>query len=140
MANEAVMLTELEPACSAIVSNTTAITKGSLCKLTDPNTAALSAAAGEMLCGIAATDKIANDGKTSLGFYKRGEFKMYASGAIPCGMAVSSAADANYPNYVKIAAVTCSGASVLGIAEETVANGETLKILVNVGCGGNQIS
>lgn len=140
MANEATLLFALEPAIPFTCSNSTGIEKGSLLKLTDPMTAALSATAEEMLAGIAVEEKIANDGKTQIPVIVRGIVKMYASGAINVGQAVASAADANFPNYVKQAAVTCSGAAILGHALETAANGETFRVFVDVGAGGNQIS
>ena len=140
MANEATLMWELEPAIPFTCSNTTTIEKGTLCKMTDPMTAALSAASNDMLAGITKTEKIASDGKTKVSVYARGIFKMYASGAIAVGQAVSSASDANFPNYVKQAAVTLSGAAILGHALETATSTETFLVFVDVGAGGNQIS
>lgn len=109
------------------VADGTAIAKGTICKLTDPNTAIISSAAGDVIAGIAATAKEASDGATTLGLWTRGDFKVYASGAIAVGAPLMSAADANYPNYVKTAAgvVTASGAQIIGYAKETAAAGET---------------
>ena len=140
MANEAIMVYNLGPAIPMTVSDGTGIEKGSMVSLADLNTAALAADSGVELGGITASEKIASDGKTKLGVYPNGIFKMYASGAIVVGRAISSAADANYPNHVKEAGVTESGAAILGYARETAATTETFLAHVNVGCGGNQIS
>lgn len=140
MANEAVLIWEIGPGIPFTCSNSVGIEKGTLCKMTDPMTAALSAASNDMLAGISKTEKVANDGKVKITILREGIFKMYASGAINVGQAVTSAADANYPNYVKQAAVTASGAAILGYALETAATTETFLVYVNVGCGGNQIS
>lgn len=139
MANEATLITELEPPINFTVSNTTGIEKGALLQLTDPMTASINSAVNQTLAGIAASEKIANDGTTKLGVYRRGIFKMYASGAIPVGLAVASVASP-WTNYVGLAGVTASGAAILGHALETAANGETLLVAVNIGAGGNQIS
>jgi len=140
MANEATLLVSLEPPINFTCADGTGIEKGALCKMTDPMTAALSAAVNDMLAGIVVSEKIANNGITKVAVCRRGVFKMYASGAIAVGQAVSSAADANFPNYVKQAGVTISGAAVLGHALETAAAGETFRVFVSVGAGGNQIS
>ena len=140
MANEAILLVKLEPAIPTTVTDGTGIEKGSLMNLADLNTGALSATAAEELSGIAASEKIASDGKATLGVIKRGVFKMYCSGAVNVGRAVQSAADANYPNHIEEAAVTSSGSSILGHALETGATTEQIMVMVDVGAGGNQIS
>lgn len=108
------------------VADGTAIAKGALLKLTDPNTAIISTATLDPIAGIAATDKEASDGSTRLGVYTNGDFKMYASGSITVGDRLVSAADANFPNYVKTnLTATASGAAVIGYAKETATAGET---------------
>ena len=138
MANEATLIVELEPPINFTVSNTTGIEKGAVCQLTDPMTASIASGAN-MLAGIAASEKIASDGTTKLGMYRRGIFKVYASGAVLVGHAVCGTLDPWY-NFVSQAGVTVSGCGVLGHALETAANGETFLVAVNVGAGGNQIS
>lgn len=120
------------------VDNATGIPKGSLLALTDLMTAAqTSVPPAENIAGIAATEKIASDGKTKLGVYTEGIFKMTASGAIPVGQAVQSG---GRNNQVEAALVTTSGAGIIGYALETAADTETLLVKVQVGCGGNQRS
>jgi len=77
MANaQAVLVYEVEPAISFIVSDAAAIEKGDFVKLTSPMTVALSSADNDVFGGIAAEEKIANDGKTKIGVYRRGYFKV----------------------------------------------------------------
>jgi predicted RecA/RadA family phage recombinase len=137
MANEAKLLFELQHPIPFTVANGTGIEKGALLKMTDPMTAA-SENGTNMLAGIAASEKIASDGKTKLGVYREGIFKMTASESIAIGDAVTGIA--TWTNHVKKAEATVSASAVLGHALETATNGETFRVHVRVGCGGNQIS
>lgn len=138
MANEAVLKVRLEDPIDFTVSDSTGIEKGALLKLTDPRTASLSAATGDVLAGIAAREKVASDGRTQLAVYRRGIFDMVASGAVSVGQAVISAAS-TASNVVKFvggaAAGAYSGACILGHAIETASDGETFEVYVNVGSG-----
>lgn len=136
MANEATLLVELEPPVNFTCANATAITKGTLMKLTDPMTAIISTASNDPICGIAAADKIVSDGNTHIAVYMRGIFKVSGSGTITAGDALMASDTANYPNYVQKSGLTSSGMRTLGYALETSTNGQTLKILLNVGVGG----
>lgn len=135
MANEAVLIFELEPAIPFTCSNSSGIEKGTLMELTDPMTAAANNGDEDILCGISATEKIANDGKTKVSVFRRGIFKMYTSGAITVGQAVASKA----ANLIKAADATCVGCKILGTALGTSASTDVESILVdlNIGCGNN---
>jgi len=132
MANEAVLVYEEELPLPCIVSNSVGIEKGALLKLVDPNTASAATGTNDVLAGIAAQEKIASDGKTKLAVYRKGIFKMIASGAISVGEPVGSVA--SWANYVISNALTpnLSGMKCLGHALETAADGETILIKVNV--------
>lgn len=110
------------------VADGTGIEKGTLLKLTDPRTAvaadAATAAAANPAAGIAAREKVANDGRTRLAVYRRGTFDCVASGAINIGAPVVFITD----NYVAEAASTASGAIIAGVALETAADAETIQI------------
>lgn len=110
-----------------IVADGTAITKGTILKLTDPKTAIISTATNDPIAGIAARDKIASDGTTELSVYKKGVFEVVASGAITCGAPVISAASATQPNLVKqpTSLVASSGAAIMGYALETASDAES---------------
>lgn len=141
MANEAILRDRLEDPMDFIVADGTGIEKGAVLKLTDPRTAIITSANGDKIAGIAAREKIANDGRTRLAVFRRGVFDMVASGAISVGNAVVSAGSiALDVNKVYNAPVTSSGASIIGHALETASDGETFQVYVNVGIGGGQIS
>lgn len=135
MANEAVLIYELEPPIPFTCSNSTGIEKGTLLKLTDPMTAALSDGAADMIAGIAAEEKIANDGKTKIAVYLRGVFRMLADGSVSAGAGVI--ADGTNPNEFITATAAADAAAIFGISLETVTDGQTGLVLVNVGIGGS---
>lgn len=81
MALECQIIHELEPAVPMTCANGTAIPKGSVIKITDPNTALITNGDTDPVAGIAAEEKIASDGKTMIGVYRRGIFKGFAGAA-----------------------------------------------------------
>ncbi|KKL90645.1 hypothetical protein LCGC14_1902570, partial [marine sediment metagenome] len=111
MANEAKLLFELEPAIPFTVSESTGIEKGTLLKMTTDQTAVISSGVQDVLAGIAASEKIADDGKIRLGVYRRGIFRLLVSGSITTGDAVSATGTAN---EVWIAPVLANSATILG--------------------------
>lgn len=122
MANEAVLVVEYEPPVQFTVANATGIEKGALLKMTDPMTASLSDGTEDIMAGIAAEEKVANDGRTKLAVYRRGIFKVLAGTAITVGDAVMSGAG-TLANEVHTCGVNAE--DVLGIALETAADGDT---------------
>lgn len=76
MANEAVLIFETEPPIPFTVADGAGIEKGTVLKMSDPMTAAAATADNDVFAGIAAEEKIASDGNTKLGVYRRGIFKM----------------------------------------------------------------
>ena len=136
MANEAILRERFEDPINFTVADGTGIEKGQLCALTDPRTAIACSAAGQPIAGIAAREKIASDGRTSLALYRRGIFDMLASGAITVGDPVMSAATGTFTNSIKtMTGATASGAVCLGYALETFSDGEVGQVLVSVGGG-----
>jgi len=135
MANEAVLVYEMDVPIPFTCADGTGIEKGSLLKLSDPMTVALADGAGDIIAGIAAEEKVANDGKTKIGVYMRGIFKMLADGSVTVGAGVI--ADGTNPNEFITATAAADAAAVFGIALETVSDGETGLVYVNVGIGGS---
>ena len=80
MANEAVLIVETMPAIAFTCANGTGIEKGTLLKLSDPMTVAATSADNDIFAGVAAEEKVANDGKTKIAVYRQGVFKMTADG------------------------------------------------------------
>jgi hypothetical protein len=134
MANEAVLVLKYEDPIDFIVADGGNITKGAILKLSDPRTAAATSGDEDVVAGVAARDKVASDGRTRLAVFRRGIFRMTASGSITAGDAVA-VKDAN---IVKAADATCVGSKVLGIALETNADvtGE-IEVELNIGANNN---
>ena len=135
MANEAVILVELEPAVGFTVTDGTGIEKGTILKLTDPMTAIINSAAADAVAGIAAEEKAASDGKTELGVYMRGIFRGTAGGSITVGDIIQT--ETGGTNEFLTCAAGTDNAGGCGIALETATDGQTFKFLLNVGIGGS---
>lgn len=84
MANEATTV-ELHGNAGDVISYTvadgTTISAGTLLQLSDPVTASASSANDQIFCGIAAADKQASDGSTTLGAYTNGVFDLVCGGS-----------------------------------------------------------
>ena len=77
MANaQAVLVYETQVPIPFTVADGASIEKGDFLQLTDPMTASLVDGDDKIACGIAAEEKIANDGKTKIAVYRRGYFKV----------------------------------------------------------------
>lgn len=130
MANEAVII-ELGPnggmPIRRTVANGTTISGMTLCKLADPNTASAATGTGEAFAGIATSDKIANDGSTTLAFYTEGVFDLTnAAAGTPSAGAIVVMSGANLIRAA-VAADLLTGA-VVGKIEETAAASEVVRV------------
>ena len=82
MANEAILSTRLQdrlPECTVAAGVT--IAKGTVLKLSDPNTGSASSADNDLFLGIAAFEKDGSDTSTKLSYWTKGIFDMKDSGA-----------------------------------------------------------
>ena len=120
MANEAVLIFETELPIPFTVANATGIERGAALKMTDPMTASAASLVNDIPAGIAAEEKIASDGRTKLGIYRGGIFKVLASGTITVGDAVIHTTGTN---DFETAGVNAE--NIWGIALETAADNET---------------
>ena len=128
MANEAVLMVETELPVMMTISNAAAVEKGTVMALTDPLTVAASTADNDIFGGIAAEEKIASDGKTKIGVYFGGIFKMKVSAtASTVGKAQVIKGANTIGDYT-----TLDGelGYVIGKALETGANTETILVFV----------
>lgn len=124
MANEATLMIETHLPIPFTVADGAGIEKGSILTMTDPMTAAAHTTGQEdIVAGIAAAEKIASDGKTSLAVYRGGIFKMLCSGSITVGDAVMTS---NVANTIETCGVNAE--DILGIALETATDGQTLLV------------
>ena len=137
MANEAVLIFETGTPIPFTVANGTGIEKGAILKMTDPMTAIINSGIDDLPAGIAAEEKIASDGKTKLGVYREGIFKVVCSGSVSVGDALAISATAN---VVYSAPVATAGKLRLGTALETATDGESLLMELKPNMGANQVS
>jgi hypothetical protein len=131
MVNEAVII-ELGESRGSVVRRTVddnvSISKGTLMRLVDPNTASNATLYADTFAGIACSDKLANDGSTDLGFYTEGVFDLTACNeAITVGDAVVLSG----ANLIASARPSVSGATIshiIGYAEETASANEVIRV------------
>ena len=131
MANEAVIVELLGDRGDVIsynVADGTGIAKGAILQLTDNRTAAASAA-DKVVAGIAASEKVADDGQLYLGCYTNGIFDLVDSGA---GGNVGLSVVLGGVNTVKSAATSEDG-RIFGKRFATAGAGATEEVRVLVG-------
>lgn len=125
MANESVLVQQTSLPIHFTCANGTGIEKGALLVLADPATITSAAAtSGSVVGGIAAVEKIANDGTTQLAVYRGGIFRVKCSGAnITAGDALILGECANHVSVAKV-----NDEHVFGTALETATSTETLLV------------
>lgn len=130
MALETTLVYELEPAVPFTCADGTGIEKGALLTLSDPMTVATTTGDTDAIIGIAASEKIASDGKTTIGVYLRGVFKGYAGAAgVTAGQAIISDTATGAANELVNADVNSE--HIVGRALETAADTESFLFLLN---------
>lgn len=133
MADEATLIYETEKPIPFTCANDTGIEKGAILMLSDPMTAALATGDDDFVAGIAAEEKIANDGKTKIAVYRGGIFKVLAGAAITIGDTVSTFASGGATNEVHEAPAAAVSSKTLGISLEAASDGHTLLIELRPG-------
>ena len=133
MANEAVII-ELfnggRPIRFACADGTT-IEKGTIMELTDPRTVIANANDNAPVVGIAAHEKVANDGSETISVYTDGIFDVLTdSGSDNAGAMVANSATANTVQTAD--ATDLLQGSVLGKLLETAGNAEVAAVRVNL--------
>ncbi len=132
MANEAVII-ELYGDGGDVkrytVADDTGIEKGTLMYLSGDNTISKTAADGDLFVGIAATEKVADDGQTTLGVYTHGKFDLKDSGS---GMTLGDIAKIDGANLIATAdlASAIQAGEYVGQVLETASASETVAVLV----------
>ena len=124
MALEATLIHETETPIPMTCADATAITKGTILKLTDPNTVAVTDGDTDVVAGIAAEDKVASDGKTKIGVYKRGIFKV-AIGAAGCTAGHALITDSSTGAANELVSADVNSENIFGRALETATDTET---------------
>lgn len=114
MADETRLMVETELPVNFKCADDTGIAKGAILKLAESMTAIINSGSNDKIAGIAAEEKIASDGKTTIKVYLGGIFKGVAKASITVGAALMVDGDVNK----LITATTGTGASGIGYALE----------------------
>ena len=135
MANEHTLVLQKTAPVPFTVSDGTGIEKGAVLKMTSPRTAVLASADNDLIAGIAASEKSASDGRTSLAVITGpgDEFVCTASGTITVGDSIGTIT--GYTNYVASNNNTAdlSGIKRLGFALQSVTNGQSVRYRLDTG-------
>ena len=100
------------------------IEKGAVLVLSDPMTAATTTGDTDACAGIAAEEKIASDGRTSLPVYREGIFRGFAGAAgVTVGMAIITDSATGAANELVVAPINSE--HIVGIALETATDGQS---------------
>jgi len=137
MANESDLIVETHPPISMTCADDAGIEKGALLVFSGANTvAAHDGTANASFAGIAAAEKIANDGNTHIPVYRGGIFRVTANAAVTAlGAALALDAAAN---KVKMAVAANIASDIVGCALETCnAQNDTIRIEVRPGFNNN---
>ena len=130
MANAAAVLVfETEAPVPMTVADAAAIEKGDFLQLADLATVSLVSADNQKVIGIAAEEKVANDGKTKIGVYLGGIFKVeVGTSGCTVGYEVVMEAKNEIKDYDTLDAEV---GKKCGKALETGTNGETVLMILN---------
>ena len=129
MANEHVLDLETDIAVPMTIADGTGVEKGSMMKMTDPDTVVLSDGDADIVGGVLKVEKVANSGITRAAVYRGGVFKATASGSITVGDQLITASSSGGANILATAAVNSE--NLVGTSKETVADGETFLYELN---------
>lgn len=119
----AVLMVETHPPIMMTCADGTGIAKGQCLKLSDPFTVAATSAANDLFGGVAAEEKIANDGKVKIAVYRNGIFSFEAgTSGVTVGLPMIIEANNEFKDA---AAGDAELGRIWGQAFETASNGET---------------
>ena len=124
MALECTLIYETHPKIPFTCANGTGIEKGAVLLLSDPMTAATTTGDTDACAGIAAEEKIADDGKTKVSVWTGGIFKGFAGAAgVTAGMAIITDTATGAANELVDADVNSE--NIVGRALETATDGQS---------------
>lgn len=130
MAREATLLIETHLPIMFTCADGTGIEKGSILKLSDPMTVALADGDTDIVAGIAAEEKIASDGKTSIAVYTGGIFNCYI-GAAGCSVGDALITDVSTGDTNELVSADVNSENIFGRALETATDGQTARVELN---------
>ena len=123
MANEAILIVETHLPVMMTVADGVGIAKGAILKMTDPFTASLADGDNDIVAGIAAREKIANDGNTKLAVFRGGIFRVLSGTA---SILIGSPLDtqgASGANEIGVAGINAQ--NIIGVSLEAAADADT---------------
>lgn len=124
MALEATLDVQYMPPVQFTCADGTGIEKGALLTLSDPATVATTTGDTDPIVGIAAQEKIANDGRTKIAVHVMGIFRGYAGAAgVTAGQAIISDTGTGAANELVNADVNSE--HIVGRSLETATDGQT---------------
>jgi hypothetical protein len=130
MADETTLVFETSKPIPFTCADGTGIEKGAVLKITDPFTVAITAGDNDPVIGIAAEEKIANDGKVKIGVYMSGIFRGTAGLAgVTVGKGIITDTATGSANELVVADVNSENS--LGMALETATDRETFLFQLN---------
>lgn len=133
MANELVIIELLGNKGDPVrytVADGTGIAKGSLLQLTDPRTASAHSGIDQPIVGVAAAEKVASDGSTSLAVYTNGIFDITAAAAGTASVGVEVAGSATANMSTPADANDLLQNSTIGMILEAQANNEVCAVRI----------
>ena len=129
MAREATLLVQTGFPIMFTCANGTGIEKGAILTLSDYMTAATCAADDDMVAGICAAEKIADNGEVKVAVHREGIFKVTLSGTCAAGDPLATnATSLSNTVYSVVNTTALSGSKIIGIALEAGANTNTIKM------------
>ncbi|MDD5051008.1 MAG: hypothetical protein PHV93_04720 [Candidatus Pacebacteria bacterium] len=109
----------------------TAIAKGAICKITDPRTTITMTGIDNPIAGIAAAEKVANDGSTTISVYTDGIFDITAAAAGAQDIGKFAAPSATVNMFTAADAADLTQNSIIGYLMEAADNDETVAVRVD---------
>lgn len=132
MANEAILVFELDKPVPFTCADGATIEKGTILQITDPFTVSATSGDNQVVIGVAAEEKIASDGKVKIGVYLRGIFKMVVDAGDTTTVGLDCVARA--ANAIGLYdTLDDEKGLVIGRALETGGAGETVLVLLGKG-------
>ena len=130
MALETTLVIETAPPVPYTCADGTGIEKGALLEVSDPLTVATTNGDADPIVGIAAEEKIANDGKTTIGVFEEGRFRGFAGAAgVTVGLAIITDTATGAANELVVADVNSE--RMVGMALETATDGQSFLFKLN---------
>jgi len=140
MTNEAHLEVETEFAIPFACADGAGIEKGAVLMMSDLMTVATATGDGDVFGGIAAEEKIAGNGVTSIAVYRGGIFKVLGEGSISVGDQLMTGAATGSANALIKGTNAALGGIGAAIALETATDGETLMVELRPGCAPNVLA